>query len=119
MAMTAAIQATTRMREALEALAAALAAPDLEGVLASEPQLARAVADATEITGVAPADREAMIAELIKAHQALARCRALGQSLADVTDDTLVACGRAGAYGRGGHAEPRPAFTGRVMKATL
>jgi hypothetical protein len=107
------------LRSALEALAAALALGDAAGVLAVEPLLEAAVTrQATTLSVIAAADRDLLRQELTGARAALARCRVLGASSAQVTEATLAALGRAPSYSRQG-AGPASAVRGRGLKARV
>jgi hypothetical protein len=79
-----AVEAAARLRGVLERLAGALAEPSLDALLESEVELASAVAALPPASAVAPEERAAVRDELLRARQALVRCRRLGAALADV-----------------------------------
>lgn len=98
------------LREALDGLSNALAVPDLAALTATEGKLAAAVADLSSqpptLDSLAETSRVALREELLAAAAALARCRRLGGSLADVVHDALEARGLAGGYGCRGEEAP-------------
>lgn len=100
------LEATARLNASLDAVAAALSAPDADALLAAETGLAAALAELTRPSTVAADERAILAAEVIRARATLARCRILGASVADATRLSLAAQGRAGDYGRSG--EPAP-----------
>jgi hypothetical protein len=94
--------AVLRLRSTLERLAGALAAVDLEAMLACESDLASAMAGLGDRGLLDPALRAATAHELQIARSALTRCRRLGATLGDLTRLSLAARGAGPAYGRTG-----------------
>jgi hypothetical protein len=86
------------VRRALEQTAAALAAADLDGLLAGETALNDAVAELRAMATVAPEHRDAFREDLEAARSALRRCRRLGAALSDFVALSLAAQGRASGY---------------------
>lgn len=113
------LDATLRLRASLDLVAGALAWPDATALLAAEAGLASALADLGAVRHVDPADRAAIVAELIQARAALARCRVLGASASDAATLSLAAQGKAAGYDRGGITISRGALRGAGLKATL
>lgn len=101
-----ALEAAVRLNASLGELAAALAAPDADRLMAAEAGLAAALAAVPSLDSATPADRARVRAEVAQARSTLARCRILGASLVDTTRITLAASGHGGEYGRSG--EPAP-----------
>jgi hypothetical protein len=97
-ARPAAIQAASRLREALEQSAAAMAAGQLDALLAGEAALEHALTDLPFPADFPDDERHALRAELDGARAALLRCRRLGGSLTDYVRLTLHAHGRAADY---------------------
>lgn len=102
------LEATLRLRASLDAIAGALATPDIPRLIAAESELAHALSDIGSIRGVDRADRHALAAELIRARAALSRCRVLGSAASDVARTTLAVQGRSESYSRNGNATPPP-----------
>jgi hypothetical protein len=100
------IHAAERLTAALEATAAALAAPTLDALLASEAALQHAVAALPRPGLLAPAERVMLRQQLESARTALARCRRLGDSFSDFIRISLDAQGAAIGYDR---SRPVPA----------
>ena len=113
------LDATHRLRASLDLVAGALAWPDATALLAAESGLAAALADLGTVRFVDPADRAAIVAELIQARAALARCRVLGASASDAATLSLAAQGRAAGYDRAGVTNSRATLRGAALKATL
>jgi len=113
------IDATHRLRASLDAVAGALAWPDATALLAAESGLAAALSDLGSVRVVDPADRVAIVAELIHARAALARCRVLGASASDAAMLSLAAQGKAAGYDRAGNTRSRVTLRGAALKATL
>jgi hypothetical protein len=94
-------ESTARLREALEEIAAALQAADLDRLLRAEAQLElvlRRLAVASR--DLTTSERETVRLEIRAARQALNRCRTLGATLLDVVRLSLEAQGRNPGYGR-------------------
>src|SRR5262245_36210964 len=91
------------LRASLDAVAAALASSNLDGLLAAESRLHSALADIRRLGHVAPSERHALRTELIRARAALARCRALGTLFSDMTAGITRVVG-GGSYDRAGSA---------------
>jgi hypothetical protein len=98
------IDAILHLRASLDAVAAALAEPDVAQLTAAEASLAEALTEVGSIRGVERADRHLLAAEVIRARAALQRCRVLGAAATDATRATLAAQGRTDSYGRSGAA---------------
>jgi hypothetical protein len=108
-----------RLRQALDAVATALAAPNVADLVAAESALSHALAEIASIHLVDRGDRHALAAEVIRARAALQRCRVLGAMAVDATRATLLAQGRGDTYGRRGAAHaasdaPRGDFSSRI-----
>ena len=86
------------MRRALERTAAALAATDLDALLAGEAALNDAVAELRAIATVSTEHRDAFREDLEAARRALRRCRRLGAALSDFVTLSLSAQGRGVGY---------------------
>ena len=97
------------LTDVLTRLGDALAAPDLDGVLAAEPlveEFTRALRQAM----ASPADRDLLLPELVAARLALARTARLGNTLMAVAAISAHAQGLNVGYDRGGRANrPDPA----------
>lgn len=94
------VEATTRLGEALEETAQALASADLDRLLRGELALQLALEGLTARQAPEAAHRDALRHEIARARRALVRCRQLGHALLDVARVSLEAQGRAPAYGR-------------------
>jgi hypothetical protein len=94
------VEATTRLREALEETAAALAAADRDRLLQGELALQLALESLTARRPPEDHQRHALRFEIERASRALLRCRHLGDVLLDVVRLTLETQGRTPAYGR-------------------
>jgi hypothetical protein len=93
-------ESTARLREALEEIAAALQAADLDRLLRAEGHLELALRRlAAAPANLAAMDREAIRLEIRAARQTLNRCRTLGSTLLDVVRLSLEAQGRNPGYG--------------------
>ena len=92
-----------RLAEALNRLADALAAGDLEGVLAAEPQLAHLASALATRPEPAP-DNDLLRSALLEARLALRRCERLGAGLTAFVECSLAAQGRNTQYVRHGLA---------------
>lgn len=101
-----ALDAAVRLTASLDEVAAALAAPDADALLAAEAGLASALAGLGEPFDEVPGDRARLAAELIRARATLARCRILGSSIADTTHIALAAQGHLSDYSRSGAVAP-------------
>lgn len=102
------IDAILHLRASLDAIAAALAQPDVAHLTAAEAALADALAEVGSIRGVERADRHMLAAEVIRARAALQRCRVLGGAASDAARASLIAQGRSDSYGRSGAATEPP-----------
>src|SRR3954467_11331453 len=87
------LTATARLRAALESAAAALAAADLDALLASDTELQGALNAMSTLAKADPADRTVFRRELGGAAAALLRCRRLGAGLSDYVRVSLDARG--------------------------
>ena len=94
--------AALRLRSTLERLAGALAAVDLEAMLACESELASVLGELGDWGQLEPDARAAMARELQQTKSSLVRCRRLGATLGDLTRLSLAARGESLAYGRTG-----------------
>jgi hypothetical protein len=95
-----------RLEAALDGLAGALAAGDLEGMLAAEPALALALASLPRAEAAAR-DTDGLRARLLEARRALRRCERLGAGLDRFVSCSLTAQGRALSYERDGGTAAR------------
>ncbi len=102
------LDAIFHLRASLDAVAAALAQPDVAQLTAAEAALAQALMEVGSIRGVERADRHLLAAEVIRARAALQRCRILGSAATDAARATLTAQGRNDGYGRAGTASSTP-----------
>jgi hypothetical protein len=102
------LDAILHLRASLDAIAAALAQPDVAQLTAAESSLAQAIAEVGSIRGVDRADRHVIAAEIIRARAVLQRCRILGAVANDSTRITLAAQGRTDSYSRSGAASAEP-----------
>lgn len=93
-----ALQAAVRLRRALDQNASALAAAQLDALLAGQTALQDATASVPSTANITAEDRRLLRAELDAARDALARCRHLGASLSAFVRITLDAHGRAVGY---------------------
>jgi hypothetical protein len=109
-----AIRAAGRLRSALEQVAAALAAPRLDTLLACEAAIEEALSDLPPLENLDAAERMIVRGELDRARAALLRCRRLGSSLGDFIRLTFEAQGRSTGYGRTGHAYAGHQFNERM-----
>jgi len=116
-----ALDAAARLNASLDEVAAALAAPDAEALLAAEAGLVAALDGLRLPADAAPGERAALAAAVARARATLARCRILGTALADATRIALAAQGRAADYGPSGGPMPVPASgtRGRHVRARL
>jgi hypothetical protein len=98
------VAALDGLRDALDAVAAALVAARSDDLLAVEGRLAAAVTSlpSTLPASLLPDDRRLLREHVAQAQAALIRCRRLGASLGQLVETTLVAHGFAGGYDRGG-----------------
>lgn len=78
-----AVSATSRLRQALEGAADALAQANVEALLASEGALEFALAEIPPMERLAADERAAVREELERASRALLRCGRLGNALTD------------------------------------
>jgi hypothetical protein len=105
---------TAQVREALEEIAAALTAADLDGLLRAEATLELAMRRLASLPpNLAQADRDAIRREVHAARQSLNRCRSLGSALLDVVRLSLEAQGRNPGYGR--HDDPSRGYGPRAV----
>jgi hypothetical protein len=108
--------ATARLREALEEIAAALEAADLDRLLQAEGGLELAMRRLVTMgPTLAAADRAAIRLEIRAARHTLSRCRMLGATLLDVVRLSLEAQGRNPGYGR--REDAAAAFGPRALNA--
>jgi hypothetical protein len=105
-----ALEAAVRLRTALEGAADALAAANLDLLLASEAAIEDALADLPPLEGLDGPDRAALRAELDRVRAELLRCRRLGSGLGDFIRVSFDAQGRGGGYGR-----PDAAYAGHAL----
>lgn len=97
-----AVHATARLTASLQAIAAALASPDAEALLAGEAALAGAIDEARAAASHPCADRDVLLEAVQQARAALTRCRSLGHTASDLVH-TLLALDADGHYdGLGG-----------------
>lgn len=87
------LNATARLRAALESTATALAAADLDCLLASDTALQGALNALSTLAQADASDREAFRRELEGAADALRRCRRLGAGLTDFVRVSIEARG--------------------------
>jgi hypothetical protein len=105
---------TVRVREALEEIAAALTAADLDALLQAEATLELAMRRLASVPpNLAKADRDAIRREVHAARQSLNRCRSLGSALLDVVRLSLEAQGKNPGYGR--HEDPSAGYGPRAL----
>lgn len=107
-----ALDAALRLNASLDEVAAALAAPDADALLAAEAGLAAALTAFTSLPSAGPDDRHPIAAEVVRARATLVRCRVLGAAIADMTRITLAAQGHSTDYGPSG--EPVHDRTGDI-----
>ena len=93
-----AVAAASRLRQALEQSAAAMAAGQADQLLAGESALQDALARLPRPSTLSDDDRRDLRAELDAAVTALVRCRHLGTSLSAFVRISLDAQGRASGY---------------------
>jgi hypothetical protein len=86
--------AALRLRVALERTAAALARPDIEGLLAGESDIEVALAELPAVYSLSDEERRAVRLEVEGARRALLRCRRLGAALDSFVRISLEAQGR-------------------------
>jgi hypothetical protein len=110
------ITAAIRLRAALEATAASLRQPNLDGLLAAEADLTAAFTELSLLRSLDEAGRRAVHDELVAAHAALQRARRLGDSLGEFVRISLTARGDETGYGPG--AAHGSSFTGRGLKVS-
>lgn len=112
------LDAILHLRASLDAIAGALAQPDVAHLTTAEAALAQALAEVGAIGIVDRADRHRLAAEVIRARAALQRCRILGAMATDAARATLAAQGQSESYGRSGAASTPPLrghdFTTRI-----
>lgn len=99
--MEAASLAARRLTGALDEVSEALAAADLDRLLAAEAVVAAAVAAFTP-PFPPPSDPDSLTAETAALQRALARCRRLGAALDDVVHASRTAVEPTAAYDRSG-----------------
>ncbi|MEZ5284191.1 MAG: hypothetical protein R2712_05150 [Vicinamibacterales bacterium] len=76
-----ALEAAARLNGSLDELAAALAAPDADAMLAAESTLASTLDAVSAVQPATPAEHDAVLAAVARARATLARCRILGASI--------------------------------------
>jgi hypothetical protein len=95
-----------RLTDVMTRLGDALTTPDLDGLLAAEP-LVEELAHALRTATATPADREALLPELVAARLALLRAARLGESLITCAAISAHAQGFTHTYARDGRANRR------------
>jgi hypothetical protein len=110
------VAATTRLRNALQQVADALATPQIDALLAGEGALERALAAMPRVAAIDASQRESVGREVDEARRALMRCRRLGAALTDVVRIAFDAQGRGPAYGPRGAT---PAYDGRSVSTRV
>ncbi len=95
-----ALHAAEGLRRALTQVADALAAPNLETLLAGEAAVESALANLPNLTALSADERTRVRLELERARASLLRCRRLGAALTDFTRASLDAQGHNATYGR-------------------
>jgi hypothetical protein len=113
------LEALSRLRASLDAVAAALASPDVSALIAAESNLALAVTEIGRMRGIDRADHNALGAELILASAALSRCRIFGAMATDATRMTLAAQGQSDSYGRSGATTSSGPLPGRDLNTRI
>lgn len=115
-----ALDAAVRLGASLDEVAAALAAPDADALLAAEAGLAATLADLRLPQAGALADPN-LAAAVARARATLARCRILGASLADAARLTLAGSGHGSEYGPSGRTahDARVDIRGHRLRARL
>jgi hypothetical protein len=88
------LSAAERLTEALDAVAAALAAADTGKLLAAEEALTLAMADLSRVRSLNSEERRTLLPLLTRTRASLERCRVLGRSASDVAHLMLLALGR-------------------------
>ena len=120
--MPAVLDLSARLTGILREVAAALASPGEAALLAAEPALSRAVDELRSALRSAdriePADRDALLAEILRARTELVRCRTLGESATSLAGTMLAALGHE-QYGGAGRVAAAPASRGTQMQARL
>ena len=107
--------ATAQLREALEGMAAAMTAADLDALLQAEGALEAALRRLAALPAtLTPSDRVAVRIEVRAARHTLQRCRRLGATLLDVVRLSLEAQGKNTGYGRNNDAA---AYAPRTVRA--
>jgi hypothetical protein len=99
-----AAEAVAGLRAALQQTAAALAAPNLDALLAAEQQIEAALARLPPVEALSSEERMAVRAEVEAASGALTRCRRLGAALNEFVRTSLDVQGRGAEYGPRQHA---------------
>ena len=108
---------TAQLRSALEQVAAALTAADLEALLRAEGSLEEALRRLSALPkDLSTSDRDALRLEVRAARHTLDRCRLLGGALLDVVRLSLDAQGRAAGYGR--QRDSHALFAPRTVNTT-
>lgn len=95
-----ALHAAEGLRQALTQVADALAAPNVDTLLAGETAVESALADLPNLNGLSADERARVRLELERARAALVRCRRLGAALTEFTRSSLDAQGHNATYGR-------------------
>jgi len=109
------VQASRRLRRAVEDTAAALAAARLDGLLSAEAALETALVSLPRVAAASPEDQHAIRQELVEARIALLRCRRLGAALNDFVRVSFEA--RGGAVGYEPERNAAGALAGRGFSA--
>ncbi len=119
MATHSAAVAAQRLRVALDAVAAALASADANGLLAAEEELASALTGISGMRSVDASEWAAVSDELSRARASLVRCRTLGRSASYATQATLLALGRWSDYARSGAHPAADGTRGTALEARV
>lgn len=114
-----ALDAALRVNASLDEVAAALAAPDADALLAAETGLAAALAGLDLSVPASAADRAHVRDLVLRARATLARCQVLGSALSDAARLSLAAQGHSSDYGRSGAEAPAAAARGQRLRARL
>ena len=119
MSRTPALPAVRRLGVALDALARALASPDVVALVRAESELAVALTALGGATAMDAEDRAALLTEIRRARLLLLRCRSLGSALTGTVQSMLTAQGLDALYDRGGAALEHAGVRGAAVKARL
>lgn len=111
--------APARLAQVLDEMAAALAAPDADALLAVEERLTAVLAELASMPAIAAGERPHLAESVAQARTALARCQVLGAALNDAARLSLDAQGLASQYERSGGHVPAPTSRGHRLHARL